>query len=87
MEATGISRKTDAVVEEVLKMIEGAEHVALDIETTGLDPHEHALRLLQISTGQETYVTQVAPYPGKQYPPDPKAAQPSRIGRTRWTIP
>ena len=56
MEATGISRKTDAVVEEVLKMIEGAEHVALDIETTGLDPHEHALRLLQISTGQETYV-------------------------------
>jgi len=56
LEATGISRKTDAVVEEVLKMIEGAEHVALDIETTGLDPHEHALRLLQISTGQETYV-------------------------------
>ena len=21
------------------------------------------------------YLTQVAPYPGKQYPPDPKAAQ------------
>ena len=44
------------MVKDVLAMIEGAEFIALDIETTGLDPHEHALRLVQLSTGAETYV-------------------------------
>ncbi len=35
-----------------------------------------------------SYLTQVAPYPGKQYPPDPKAAKNLLwIGRTHWKIP
>src|SRR5215210_1139764 len=37
-------------------MIEASDLVALDLETTGLDPHEAALRLVQVSNGSETYV-------------------------------
>ena len=37
-------------------MVEASELVALDLETTGLDPHEAALRLVQVSNGNETYV-------------------------------
>jgi hypothetical protein len=33
------------------------------------------------------YLTQVVPYDESQYLPDSKAAQPSRTGRTPWTIP
>src|SRR3954463_16072827 len=47
---------TEIALKSVLAMIEGAELVALDIETTGLDPHKHALRLVQISTGADSYV-------------------------------
>jgi hypothetical protein len=32
------------------------------------------------------YITQVAPYPGKQYPPGLKATKLFQTGRTRWTI-
>jgi DNA polymerase-1 len=44
------------MIETVLRMIETSDLVALDLETTGLDPHEAALRLVQISNGPETYV-------------------------------
>jgi len=54
--ATKPTQEVDAVAKDVLAMIEGAELVALDIETTGLDPHKHALRLVQISTGADSYV-------------------------------
>src|SRR4051794_15724305 len=47
---------TEIALKSILRMIEGAELVALDIETTGLDPHKHALCLVQISTGAETCV-------------------------------
>jgi DNA polymerase I len=37
-------------------MIAASDLVALDLETTGLNPHEAALRLVQVSNGNETYV-------------------------------
>jgi secreted trypsin-like serine protease len=41
---------------------------------------------LMIAAGNSK-VTQVAPYPGKQYPPGLKATKLFQTGRTRWTIP
>src|SRR4051812_7668758 len=37
-------------------MVEDADHVALDLETTGLDAHSADIRLLQVSDGEKTFV-------------------------------
>jgi ribonuclease D len=50
------SSSTNPSLNDALRMVEASELVALDLETTGLDPHEAALRLVQVSNGNETYV-------------------------------
>src|SRR5215210_1878537 len=56
LEATGSSTRTMASLEDALRMVESSEVIGLDLETTGLDPYEAALRLVQVSNGSETYV-------------------------------
>src|SRR4051794_40657782 len=38
------------------RMLESSSIVALDLETTGLDPRAAEIRLIQISNGEKTYV-------------------------------
>ena len=46
----------DAGLAEAAKTLEGAEAVGVDVETTGLNPREGRMRLLQLATGAETFV-------------------------------
>jgi DNA polymerase I-like protein with 3'-5' exonuclease and polymerase domains len=43
-------------VERAVRMIENADLVALDLETTGLDPREADIRLVQVSDGTKIFV-------------------------------
>lgn len=49
----------DADLEGVAKAIEGAKVVGVDLETTGLSPRDDRVRLVQLATGEETYVIDV----------------------------
>jgi DNA polymerase I-like protein with 3'-5' exonuclease and polymerase domains len=48
--------KSSATVGTVVQMIEAADVVALDLETTGLDPRRSEIRLVQVSNGEKTYL-------------------------------
>ena len=50
------TRKTSSTVERAVRMVENAEVVALDLETTGLDPRGADIRLVQVSDGEQIYV-------------------------------
>jgi DNA polymerase I-like protein with 3'-5' exonuclease and polymerase domains len=50
------TRKTSSIVERAVRMVENAEVVALDLETTGLDPRGADIRLVQVSDGEQIYV-------------------------------
>src|SRR5215207_6197388 len=47
---------SNTILQDVLRMVETSDIVALDLETTGLDPRSSEIRLLQLSNGDETYV-------------------------------
>jgi DNA polymerase I-like protein with 3'-5' exonuclease and polymerase domains len=53
-EVTVLRSFTD--LEEALPVVQAAEAVGLDIETTGLDPFKADVRLVQLATPQGTYV-------------------------------
>src|SRR5215208_7548314 len=50
------TRKTRSTVERAVRMVENAEVVALDLESTGLDPRGADIRLVQVSDGEQIYV-------------------------------
>ena len=60
-----------APVDEIA--VHNTGRVIRDVDADILAVVEAENRVLLKTFGH--YVTQVAPYPGKQYPPDPKAAQ------------
>lgn len=43
-------------LKDVVRLVREANLVALDLESTGLDPRRAEIRLVQISTGEETFV-------------------------------
>lgn len=47
---------TQAGVRDLLAELRGVNRVALDLETTGLDPRAHRVRLLTLSTGRGTWL-------------------------------
>src|SRR5829696_344569 len=47
---------TSTTLKDVALLVRDADLVALDLETTGLDPRRAEIRLVQISTGEETFV-------------------------------
>src|SRR5215207_5584967 len=47
---------SNTTLRDVLRMVETSNLVALDLETTGLDPRSSEIRLLQVSNRDETYV-------------------------------
>jgi uncharacterized protein YprB with RNaseH-like and TPR domain len=48
---------SSTVLDDALAMIENSsEYLALDLETTGLDPRASEIRLVQVSNGEKTYV-------------------------------
>src|SRR5829696_304476 len=47
---------TSTTLKDVALLVRDADLVALDLETTGLDPRRSEIRLIQISTGEETFV-------------------------------
>ena len=47
---------TEAGVHALLPELRGADRVALDVETTGLDPREHQVRLLALATEQGSWL-------------------------------
>jgi DNA polymerase I len=51
-----ITTKNNTIVDKALQMATASDLVALDLETTGLDPHTSEIRLVQVSNGAETYV-------------------------------
>ena len=48
--------KADALCERAVRMIENADVVALDLETTGLNPRHDLIRLVQVSDGEKIFV-------------------------------
>ena len=51
---------TDAAgLADVVKALGGAEVVGVDVETTGLSPRDGRVRLLQLATGDQTFVVDV----------------------------
>jgi ribonuclease D len=48
--------KTSSTVERAVRMVEAASIVALDLETTGLDPRQAKIRLAQVSDGEKIFV-------------------------------
>src|SRR5215207_7717796 len=66
--ATGTTRKrrqnlvptststSSTTLKEVVRLVRDADLVALDLESTGLDPRRAEIRLIQITTGEETFV-------------------------------
>jgi DNA polymerase I-like protein with 3'-5' exonuclease and polymerase domains len=53
---TNTQKRSSAVVERAVRMVEAAEVVALDLETTGLDPRTSDIRLAQVSDGEKIFV-------------------------------
>jgi DNA polymerase-1 len=49
-------KRSKAPLSEALCMIEDAGLVALDLETTGLDPRRNEVRLIQVSDGTSTFI-------------------------------
>src|SRR5215203_2148038 len=47
---------TNTTLKDVALLVRDADLVALDLEITGLDPRRAEIRLIQISTGEETFV-------------------------------
>src|SRR5215207_9620608 len=54
--STSIQKTTNDVVERAVRMVENASVVALDLETTGLDPRRAEIRLVQVSDGEKPFV-------------------------------
>src|SRR5215213_3409705 len=54
--STSIQKTTNDVVERAARMVENASVVALDLETTGLDPRTADIRLVQVSDGEKIFV-------------------------------
>jgi ribonuclease D len=51
------TRKTSSTIcDRAVRMVENASVVALDLETTGLDPRRAEIRLVQVSDGEKTFV-------------------------------
>jgi DNA polymerase-1 len=53
-------------IQAVCQAVDESALIGLDLETTGLDPHEHRIRLLSLATGRGTYLLdffQVDPSP------------------------
>jgi DNA polymerase-1 len=53
---TSTQKTSNATCERAVRMVENASVVALDLETTGLDPRCSAIRLAQVSDGEEIFV-------------------------------
>jgi DNA polymerase I len=53
---TNTQKRSSAVVERAVRMVEAAAIVALDLETTGLDPRTSEIRLAQVSDGEKIFV-------------------------------
>ena len=53
---TTSTQKTNNVVKRAVQMVKNSGVVALDLETTGLDPRESEIRLAQISDGEKIFV-------------------------------
>src|SRR5215218_2726969 len=51
-----LTNTSTSSLQDVARAVLGAEVVALDLETTGLDPRRAEIRLIQISTGEKTFV-------------------------------
>jgi hypothetical protein len=45
---------TEADLQALAEELQGAERVALDLETTGLDPRKHRVRIMSLTTAQGT---------------------------------
>src|SRR5215217_1838635 len=48
--------RTEAGLQTLAEALQGAERVALDLETTGLDPREHQVRIISLTTAQGTWL-------------------------------
>jgi len=53
---TNTQKTINAVVERAVRMVENASVVALDLETTGLDPRSAEIRLVEVSDGEKIFV-------------------------------
>jgi DNA polymerase I-like protein with 3'-5' exonuclease and polymerase domains len=53
---TSSTAKSKPTLKDALRAVEASNMVALDIETTGLDPRSSEVRLIQVSDGAETFV-------------------------------
>jgi DNA polymerase I-like protein with 3'-5' exonuclease and polymerase domains len=54
--ATSTQKTSNAVLNRAVRMVEDADVVALDLETTGLDPRSADIRLVQVSDGKRVFV-------------------------------
>src|SRR5688572_5246448 len=54
--ALSTQSKGDAVLDRAVRMVEGVDVVALDLETTGLDPRTSDIRLAQVCGGGKTFI-------------------------------
>jgi len=48
--------RTEADLQALAESLQGAERVALDLETTGLDPREDQVRIISLTTAQGTWL-------------------------------
>jgi hypothetical protein len=48
--------RTEASLQTLAEELRGAEHVGLDLETTGLDPREDRVRIISLTTTQGTWL-------------------------------
>jgi hypothetical protein len=58
--------RTEADLQALAEKLQGAERVALDLETTGLDPREAQVRIISLTTTQGTWLVdcfQIDPHP------------------------
>jgi len=53
---TSTQKTSNTICERAVRAVENAGVVALDLETTGLNPHRDRIRLVQISDGEKIFV-------------------------------